>query len=70
MRRLIAIAIGMLTLTSGTAWAQTRPESSADVSAGYRFLQSNGTSYPAGWYVDWTRHVNRRSGRPSLVPPI
>ena len=58
-RRLIAIAIGVLALTSGTAWAQTQAESSADVSAGYRFLQSNGTSYPAGWYVDWTRHVNR-----------
>jgi hypothetical protein len=59
MRRLILIAIGALVLTSGTASAQPQPESSGDVSAGYRFLQSNGTSYPAGWYVDVTRHLNR-----------
>ena len=59
MPQRLLLALGVLVLTSGTAWAQTRAESSADVSAGYRFLQSNGTSYPAGWYFDWTRHVNR-----------
>jgi len=59
MRRLTLIAIGVLALTSATAAAQTQGESSGDVSAGYRFLQSNGTGYPAGWYVDVTRHLNR-----------
>jgi hypothetical protein len=59
MRRLTLIAISALVLTSGTASAQTQGESSGDVSAGYRFLQSNGTAYPAGWYVDVTRHLNR-----------
>ena len=59
MRRLLLIAVGALVLTSGTASAQPQGESSGDVSAGYRFLQSNGTGYPAGWYVDVTRHLNR-----------
>jgi hypothetical protein len=59
MRQRLLLALGLLVLTSGTAWAQTQVESSADISAGYRFLQSNGTSYPAGWYFDLTRHVNR-----------
>ena len=58
MRQLL-LALGVLVLTSGTAWAQTQAQASGDVSAGYRFLQSNGTSYPAGWYFDVTRHINR-----------
>ena len=59
MRQRLLLALGVLILTFGTASAQTQADSSGDVSAGYRFLQSNGTSYPAGWYVDVTRHVNR-----------
>jgi len=59
MRRLLLSAVGALVLASGTAAAQPPTESSGDVSAGYRFLQSNGTAYPAGWYVDVTRHLNR-----------
>jgi len=55
MRRLILIAVGVLWLTCSPAMAQAR----GDVSAGYRFLQSEGVGYPAGWYVDVTRHVNR-----------
>jgi hypothetical protein len=55
MRRLSPLVVGMLFLTGGTAIAQAR----GDVSAGYRFLQSEGVSYPAGWYVDVTRHINR-----------
>ena len=58
MRRWL-LALGLLTLTSGTAWAQSQGDAIGNVSAGYRFLQSNGTSYPAGWYVDVTRHLNR-----------
>jgi hypothetical protein len=59
MRRQILIAIGALILTAGAASAQPQAESTGDVSAGYRFLQSNGTGYPAGWYFDVTRHLNR-----------
>lgn len=53
-RRLTTLAIGVLVLTAGTATAQER----GDVSAGYRFLQSEGVGYPWGWYVDATAHVN------------
>src|SRR5688500_6043942 len=53
-RRLATLAIGVLVLTGGTATAQER----GDVSAGYRFLQSEGVGYPWGWYVDATAHVN------------
>ncbi|MGH9237531.1 MAG: hypothetical protein ACRD3G_05775 [Vicinamibacterales bacterium] len=52
--RLTTLAIGVLVLTGGAATAQDR----GDVSAGYRFLQSEGLGYPLGWYVDATRHVN------------
>jgi hypothetical protein len=54
MRRRAVLALGALLLANGPALAQDR----GDVSAGYRFAQSNGLSYPAGWYVDATRHVN------------
>ena len=54
-RRLTTLAISVLVVTTGTATAQDR----GDVSAGYRFLQSEGLGYPLGWYVDATRHVNR-----------
>jgi hypothetical protein len=53
-RRLTTLAIGLLVVTAGTATAQDR----GDVSAGYRFLQSEGVGYPLGWYVDATSHVN------------
>lgn len=52
--RLTALAIGVLVVTAGTATAQDR----GDVSAGYRFLQSEGVGYPLGWYVDATAHLN------------
>ena len=48
--RLTTLAIGVLVLTGGAATAQDR----GDVSAGYRFLQSEGVGYPWGWYVDAT----------------
>jgi hypothetical protein len=54
MRRRIPLAVGVLLLTYGTAMSQDR----GDVSAGYRFAQSEGFGYPVGWYVDVTRRVN------------
>ena len=48
------LALTVLLLTAGPAAAQSR----GDISAGYRFAQSDGLSYPAGWYVDATTHVN------------
>ena len=54
MRRLIPIGVGVLCLTCSPAMAQAR----GDVSAGYRFLKSEGLSYPAGWYVDATSHIS------------
>jgi len=54
MRRLIPIGAGVLFLTYSPAMAQAR----GDVSGGYRFLKSEGRSYPAGWYVDATGHIN------------
>jgi hypothetical protein len=43
-----------LLLSAPTASAQD----SGDLSAGYRFIRSERINYPAGWYIDWTRHVN------------
>jgi hypothetical protein len=54
MRRLIPIGVGVLCLACSPAMAQAR----GDVSAGYRFLKSEGLSYPAGWYVDATGHIS------------
>ena len=54
MTRFAPFTIVVLLLTGGTATAQSR----GDVSGGYRFAQSEGVSYPAGWYADVTLHVN------------
>jgi hypothetical protein len=61
MRRLAALVVGVLILTSGTALAQGRPE----ISAGWRLLHISGSdttdssgagdegvNLPKGWYVD------------------
>ena len=50
------LALTVLLLTAGTATATA--QNRGDLSAGYRFAKSGGLSYPAGWYVDATRHVN------------
>jgi hypothetical protein len=52
--RTTTLVLAVLALTGGTAIAQER----YDVSAGYRFMRSEGVSYPAGWYVDATAHLN------------
>jgi len=61
MRRVVALVLGILLLTGGTALAQDR----ADVSAGWRLLHvsgseteditqtgDDGVNLPKGWYVD------------------
>ena len=50
------LALTVLLLTAGTSAATAQDR--GDISAGYRFAQLAGLSYPAGWYVDATRHVN------------
>ena len=52
--RTTSLVLAALLLTGGTALAQER----YDVSAGYRFMRSEGVSYPAGWYFDATAHLN------------
>jgi len=52
--RILWMLIGAVLLMSGTAIAQNR----GDISGGYRFAQSEGVSYPAGWYADVTLHAN------------
>ena len=54
MPRFSIVAIAVLLLMAGPASAQNK----GDISAGYRFAQSEGVSYPAGWYADVTGHVN------------
>lgn len=54
MHRIAWLVVGAFLLTGGTSLAQNR----GDVSAGYRFARSEDRSYPSGWYVDVTRHVN------------
>lgn len=54
MRRAAGFVVAVSLLAGGSALAQDR----GDLSAGYRFAQSEGLSYPAGWYVDATGHVN------------
>ena len=52
--RTTTLVLAVFVLTGGTAVAQEK----GDVSAGYRFMRSEGVSYPAGWYVDATAHLN------------
>ena len=52
--RTTTLVLAVCLLTGGTALAQER----FDVSGGYRFMRSEGVSYPAGWYVDATAHLN------------
>jgi len=54
MRRTAVLVVSAVVLTCGTARAQNK----GDISAGYRFAQSEGVSYPAGWYADVTGHMN------------
>ena len=54
MRRIAVLVVSAVVLTCGNALAQNK----GDVSAGYRFAQSEGVSYPAGWYADVTGHIN------------
>jgi hypothetical protein len=56
MRRVarLVLLLTVLLLAAGPATAQSR----GDISAGYRFAQSEGVGYPAGWYVDATGHVS------------
>ena len=53
MRRMVTLVLGVLLVASGTALAQDR----GDISAGYRFIRSDGVNFPKGWYFDVTGHV-------------
>ena len=54
MRRFATLAVAVVLLTGQAVIAQDR----GDVSAGYRFMQSDGLSYPSGWYVDASGRLN------------